>query len=118
MIKQLTQVSTNGLANIENLPERKQKAAIIAEVQQVQKELLSLLDTIDENAGRAREYAKRIKESNEAKMLSRLKKEIKIAEMQKADLIGQLRGIKRLARKINPELLEAINNVKLIECKQ
>lgn len=117
-MKQLTIVSGNGLANIEQLPERKQKTVIIAEVQSIQKELLELLETIDENAQRASELSRRIKESNEAKSLARLKKEIKTAELQKQDLIGQLRGIKRLAKRINPELMEAINNIKLIECKQ
>lgn len=114
-MKALT-TTINVPANIEKLPEHKQKQLIIAEVQAIQKELMDLLEEIDNNAARAREYAKRIKESNEAKILSRLRKDIKLAELQKQDLIGQLRGIKRLAKKINPELIDVINNVRLIEC--
>jgi len=114
-MKETNLITSTGLVNIENLPERKQKQLIIQEVQAIQKELINLLEQIEDDTIRAREYAKRIKESNEAKILSRLKKNIKLAELQKQDLIGQLRGIKRLAKKINPDLIEVINNVKLIE---
>lgn len=107
-------ISRNGsaIATLEQLPERKQRQVIIAEVQSITSEVLKCYDKADERKVEIKELQRLLKETDQVKKLNKMKKEFKELNVTAHALLMELRGIKRLVKKVNPELLSELTQIK------
>jgi len=103
---------TNGLAVLDNLPEKKQKQVIITEVQNITSEVLKCFDKADTRKAEIKELTRLIRESDQCKKLSKLRKEFKELNSTAHALLMELRGIRRLVKKVNPDLLPVLTQIK------
>lgn len=112
-------ITRNGtaIATLEQLPERKQRQVIIAEVQNITAEVLKCYDKADERKSEIKELSRVIKESDQVKKLSKMRKEFKELNNSAHALLMELRGIKRLVKKVNPELLSELSQIKELSQK-
>lgn len=107
-------VTRNGLATLESLPEKKQRQAIVQEVQAITSDVLKCYDRADDRKSEIKELSRIIKESDQSKKLAKMKKEFKELNNTAHALLMELRGIKRLVKKVNPELLSELSQIKEI----
>ncbi|MBL8008639.1 MAG: hypothetical protein JNJ56_14045 [Ignavibacteria bacterium] len=112
-------ITRNGtaIATLEQLPERKQRQVIIAEVQNITAEVLKCYDKADERKSEIKELSRVIKESDQVKKLTKMRKEFKELNNSAHALLMELRGIKRLVKKVNPELLSELSQIKELSQK-
>lgn len=110
-------IQRNGLAVLESLPEKKQKQLIISEVQNITSEILKCFDKADERKVEIRELSRMIKESDQVKKLRKMQKDFKDLNNSAHALLLELRGIKRLVKKVNPDLLQELSQIKEISLK-
>lgn len=112
-------ITRNGtaIATLEQLPERKQRQVIISEVQNITAEVLKCYDKADERKSEIKELARIIKESDQVKKLTKMRKEFKELNNSAHALLMELRGIKRLVKKVNPELLSELSQIKELSQK-
>lgn len=107
-------ITRNGsaIATLEQLPERKQRQVIISEVQNITSEVLKCYDKADERKVEIKELQRLLKETDQVKKLNKMKKEFKELNGTAHALLMELRGIKRLVKKVNPELLQELTQIK------
>lgn len=107
-------ITRNGtaIATLEQLPERKQRQVIINEVQTITSEVLKCYDKADERKVEIKELQRLLKETDQVKKLNKMKKEFKELNSTAHALLMELRGIKRLVKKVNPELLHELTQIK------
>lgn len=107
-------ISRNGtaIATLEQLPERKQRQVIINEVQNITADVLKCYDKADERKVEIKELQRLLKETDQVKKLNKMKKEFKELNSTAHALLMELRGIKRLVKKVNPELLSELTQIK------
>ena len=111
-------ITRNGmLQTLDNLPERKQKQVIVAEVQAITSEVLKCYDKADERKAEIKEMQRLLKETDQVKKLVKMKKEYKELNSTAHALLLELRGIKRLVKKVNPELLQELVQIKELSVK-
>lgn len=112
-------ITRNGLAvsNLESLSEKKQKQVIVAEVQTITSDILRCYDKADERKNEIKELQRLLRETDQVKKLTRMKKEFKELNSTAHALLMELRGIKRLVKKVNPELLSEIAQIKEISLR-
>lgn len=99
---------------LEMLPEKKQKQLIISEVQTITSEALKCFDRADERKNEIKEMQRLLKETDQVKKLNKMKKELKELNSTGHALLMELRGIKRLVKKVNPDLLSELTQIKEI----
>ena len=109
-------IQRNGtmIATIEQLPEKKQRQVIISEVQTITSEALKCFDRADERKNEIKELQRLLKETDQVKKLNKMKKELKELNSTGHALLMELRGIRRLVKKVNPELLSELTQIKEI----
>lgn len=110
----VTTINRNGIATLESLPEKKQKAVIVAEVQTITSEILKCYDRADDRKCEIKELQRMLKETDQMKKLTKMKKEFKELNTTAHSLLMELRGIRRLVKKVNPELLQELTHIKEI----
>lgn len=112
-------ISRNGTAleTLEMLSEKKQKQLIIAEVQSITADVLKCYDKADERKAEIKELQRLLKETDQVKKLNRMKKEHKELTNAAHAFLLELRGIKRLVKKVNPELLSELSQIKELSQK-
>ncbi len=110
-------IQRNGLAVLENLPEKKQKQLIVQEVQTITAEVLKCYDKADERKSEIKELQRLLKETDQVKRLNKMKKEFKELNSTAHALLMELRGIKRLVKKVNPDLLHELAQIKELSQK-
>ena len=110
----ISAIQRNGtaIATLEQLPERKQRQVIISEVQSITSEVLKCYDKADERKVEIKEMQRLLKETDQVKKLNKMKKEFKELNSTAHALLMELRGIKRLVKKVNPELLSELTQIK------
>lgn len=107
----------SGLANIESMSEKKQRQVIVAEVQTVTSEILRCYDKAEERKSEIRELQRLLRETDQIKRLRKMQKEFKELNQTAHALLMELRGIKRLVKKVNPELLPELTQLKEISLR-
>lgn len=105
------------LAGIETMSERKQKQVIVQEVQSITSEVLRCYDKADERKSEIKEMQRLLRETDQIKKLRRMQKEFKELNATAHALLLELRGIKRLVKKVNPELLNELSQIKEISLR-
>jgi hypothetical protein len=109
--------SLPALAGIESMSERKQKQVIVQEVQTITSEVLRCYDKADERKSEIKEMQRLLRETDQVKKLRRMQKEFKELNANAHALLLELRGIKRLVKKVNPELLSELTQIKEISLR-
>lgn len=109
-----TIIAGTSLQNLEMLPEKKQKQLIISEVQNITSEVLKCYDKADERKNDIKELQRLLKETDQVKKLNKMKKEYKELNATGHALLLELRGIRRIVKKLNPELLSELTSIKEI----
>ncbi|MBK9333874.1 MAG: hypothetical protein IPM96_16065 [Ignavibacteria bacterium] len=102
------------IATLEQLPAKKQKEVIISEVQTITAEALRCYDKADERKEEIKDLQRLLKETDQVKKLMKLKKEYKELNSTGHALLMELRGIRRMVKKLNPELLGELTQIKEI----
>lgn len=105
------------LAGIETMSEKKQKQVIVAEVQTITSEILRCYDRAEERKTEIRELQRLLRETDQVKKLRRMQKEFKELNSSAHALLMELRGIKRLVKKVQPELLQELTQIKEISLR-
>jgi dsDNA-specific endonuclease/ATPase MutS2 len=108
----LIQRNGTAIATLEQLPEKKQRQAIISEVQNITDEVLKCLDTADVRKSEIKELQRFLKETDQVKKLTRFRKEVKELNSAAHALLMELRGIKRLVKRVQPDLLPELTHIK------
>lgn len=105
------------LTGIESMSEKKQRQLIVSEVQTITADILRCYDRADERKNEIKELQRLLRETDQVKKLRKMQKEFKELNSTAHALLMELRGIKRLVKKVNPELLTELTQIKEISLR-